>query len=255
MRRNDFNYRILEERSHRPWPMPAGAWVMRQTWHHLLFAHWRLDADSLRGHIPAGLELDTYQGEAWLGIVPFHMTNVAPRGVPALPWVSAFPELNVRTYVRLEGKPGVYFFSLDATNPLAVWGAWTLFHLPYFTASMTVSVVDDHVRYASRRRSGESARFVAEYWPCAEPQAPAPGSLEAFLTERYCLYAADSASRLHRLEIHHPPWPLQGADARIAENTMAAAAGLTLPDSPPLLHYSRRQDMVAWLHHRVRAAA
>ena len=230
--------------------MPPAPWVMRQTWHHLLFAHWPLDAGALRQRIPAGLELDTYQGQAWLGIVPFHMTNVAPRGVPALPWLSAFPELNVRTYVRLEGKPGVYFFSLDATNPLAVWTAWTLFHLPYYTAAMRVGVAGEHVRYTSRRRSGRRPRFVAEYWPMAEPHHPEPGSLDAFLTERYCLYAEDSASRLHRLEIHHPPWPLQRAGARIAENTMAAAAGFTLPDVAPLLHYSRRQDMVAWMHHR-----
>jgi uncharacterized protein YqjF (DUF2071 family) len=255
VRQNDFNYRILDAQAHRPWPMPTGPWVMRQTWHHLLFAHWPLDAHSLRERIPAGLELDSYHGQAWLGIVPFHMTNVAPRGVPALPRVSAFPELNVRTYVRLEGKPGVYFFSLDATNPLAVWTAWSLFHLPYYTAAMTVATSGEHVRYASRRRSGQRPRFIAEYWPTAEPHPPAPGSLEAFLTERYCLYAEDSASRLHRLEIHHPPWPLQRAAARIAENTMAAAAGLTLPDCRPLLHYSRRQDMVAWLHHRAGVSA
>ena len=230
--------------------MPAGPWVMRQTWHDLLFAHWPLDEDVLRRRIPAGLQLDTYEGQAWLGVVPFHMTNVTPRGVPALPWLSAFPELNVRTYVRLGGKPGVYFFSLDATNPLAVWTAWTLFHLPYYTAAMTVAVSGGRVHYASNRRFGTQARFSAEYWPISEPRTPTPGSLEAFLTERYCLYAEDSASRLHRLEIHHPPWPLQSAAARIDQNTMAAAAGLPLPASTPLLHYSKRQDMVGWLHHR-----
>lgn len=224
---------------------------MRQTWHHLLFAHWPVDAPAVRARIPAVLDLDLHDAQAWLGIVPFHMTNVAPRGVPALPWLSAFPELNVRTYVRLGGKPGVYFFSLDATNPLAVWTARTLFHLPYYTADMAVTVAGERVQYASRRRAATRPRFQAEYWPTGPARPPVAGSLEAFLTERYCLYAVDRASRVHRLEIHHPPWPLQPADARIAENTMADAAGLRLPASAPLLHYARRQDMVAWRHHRV----
>ena len=223
---------------------------MRQTWLHLLFAHWPVDAHALRARVPSALELDLHDRQAWLGIVPFHMTNVAPRGVPALPWLSAFPELNVRTYVRFGGKPGVYFFSLDATNPLAVWTARTLFHLPYFTADMTVTVAAERVHYASRRRAGTRPRFRAEYWPTGAARPPAAGSLEAFLTERYCLYAVDGASRVHRLEIHHPPWPLQPADARITENTMADAAGLPLPPSGPLLHYASRQDMVAWRHHR-----
>jgi uncharacterized protein YqjF (DUF2071 family) len=251
MRQNDFNHSILEQVAHRPWPMPDEPWIMTQTWHDLLFAHWPVDADHLRDHVPPGLPLDLYEGQAWVGVVPFHMTNVAPRAVPALPWVSAFPELNVRTYVTVGDRPGVYFFSLDAGNPLAVGAARSLFHLPYFTAAMDVDVTGDRVRYRSHRRSNPSAVFEAEYQPAGPPAPPAPGSLDEFLTERYCLYAVDSAFKLLRLEIHHPPWPLQPAEAHIAENTMAAAAGLQLPSIAPLLHFAKRQDMVAWAMHRL----
>src|SRR3954467_8766290 len=137
---SDFNYTILNETAHRPWPMPASPWIMTQTWHDLLFAHWPVDARTLQAHLPAGLPLDRHDGQAWIGIVPFHITNLAPRGVPSVPFVSAFPELNVRTYVTLDGKPGGFFFSLDAGSAIAVAGARTLFHLPYFTARMHVEV-------------------------------------------------------------------------------------------------------------------
>ncbi len=123
---------IVDHVAHRPWPLPEGPWIMTQSWHDLLFAHWPVAADLLRARVPPGLELDLFERQAWLGVIPFHMTNVAPRGVPALPFVSAFPEINVRTYVRVGDKPGVYFFSLDAGNPLAVSVARGMFHLPYF---------------------------------------------------------------------------------------------------------------------------
>src|SRR5215213_3033801 len=159
---HDFNYAILDETAHRPWPMPDSPWLMTQTWNDLLFAHWPVDAALLRSLVPAPLELDLFEGQAWVAVVPFHMTNVAPRGVPALPWVSAFPELNVRTYVRRNGRGGVYFFSLDATNPLAVGVARTLVHLPYFTAAMTVGHTDEWVSYRSSRSSA-AAEFVGRY--------------------------------------------------------------------------------------------
>lgn len=226
--------------------MPNEPWIMTQTWHDLLFAHWRIDAEMLRARVPRALELDLYAEDAWVGIVPFHMTNVAPRAVPSIPWVSAFPELNVRTYVRVDDKPGVYFFSLDAGNPLAVGAARALFHLPYHTADMTVDVTGNRVKYRSERRSDSRAVFEAEYRPRGAAAPPAAGSLEEFLTERYCLYAVDSNDGVHRLEIHHPPWPLQPAEAHIATNGMAEAAGLRLPPASPLLHFAKRQDMVAW---------
>ena len=245
---SDFNYRILEETAHRPWPMPSGPWVMTQTWHDLLFAHWPVDAAALRNRVPDAFEIDLFEGEAWLAVVPFRMTNVAPRGVPALPWLSAFPELNVRTYVRAGDRTGVYFFSLDATNPIAVAVARGLFHLPYFTASMACPGRDGWIHYRSERsRSGpRRARFVGRYRPLGPPRPPTPGTIEHFLTERYCLFTTDGRGRPRSLDIHHPRWPLQAAEAELATNTMADANGFSLPPIPPLLHFSKRQDMVAW---------
>jgi uncharacterized protein len=220
---------------------------MTQTWSDLLFAHWPFAPDVLAQTLPRGIELDLYEGRAWLSIVPFRMSNVAPRSVQALPWISAFPELNVRTYVRVHDKPGVFFYSLDATNPLAVHTARTVFHLPYYKAEITVEAEDCGIRYRSRRsRALVSAEFVGTYAPTGLAASPVPGTLEHFLTERYCLYTTNRQGRVYRLEIHHPPWPLQPARVDIAVNTMAAAAGLTLPDVSPLVHFSRRQDVVAW---------
>ena len=248
---HDFNRRILQAVAHRPWPMPDRPWLMTQTWHDLLFAHWPVPLDQLFPKVPQPLAIDLFEEHAWLGIVPFRMTNVAPRGVPALPWISEFPELNVRTYVRVNGKPGVYFFSLDAGNPLAVQAAWLTLNLPYFSASMNVVLDEGQVRYSSRRLKDPTAQLVATYRPTGDAFEPRPDTLEYFLTERYCLYARNHRGQPYRLDIHHPPWPLQPADATFVKNTMAEAAGLTLPRIPPLLHYARRQDMVAWGPERI----
>ncbi len=248
MQNHDFNAAILDEVAHRPWPMPAAPWIMTQTWHDLLFAHWPVDKVRLADCLPPSLELDLFEGEAWLGIVPFHMTNVAPRGVPSLPWVSAFPELNVRTYVRRGGRPGVYFFSLDAGNPVAVATARALFHLPYFQASMTVEDEGGRIHYRSRRAGSIAvpADLVVSYAPDGAVFHAVPGTLEYFLTERYCLYTVDAQAHALRLDIHHPPWALQPAEARFQTNTMVDAAGLRLPGRAPLVHFSKRQDVVAW---------
>jgi uncharacterized protein YqjF (DUF2071 family) len=248
-----FNYAILDEVAHRPWPMPDSPWIMTQTWHDLLFAHWPVDKVRLASLIPDVLELDLFDGEAWVGIVPFHMTNVAPRGVPSLPWVSAFPELNVRTYVRAGGKPGVYFFSLDAGNPLAVAAARGLFNLPYFVAAMEVEEKVREIHYRSRRTASDAppAELVASYAPAGPVFTATPGTLEYFLTERYCLFTVADDGHARRLDIHHPPWPLQPANAMFQTNTMADAAGLRLPSRAPLLHFAKRQDMVAWTLQRV----
>jgi uncharacterized protein YqjF (DUF2071 family) len=235
----------LDQTAHRPWPLPSRRWVMTQIWHDLLFAHWRVDERLLRPHIPAAFEVDRFDGSAWLGVVPFFMSGVAPRGCPPVPWLSAFPELNVRTYVSpRDGKRGVFFFSLDAARLPAVVGARTAFRLPYFHASMQITRSGDAVHYASRRRRGE-ASFIARYQPTGPAFTPARGSLEFFLTERYCLYHVDPFGRPSRLEIHHAPWALQPARAEIAKNTMADGLGIPL-EGAPLLHFAKRQDAVAW---------
>ena len=228
--------------------MPGRPWVMTQTWHDLLFAHWPIDAHVLRSKIPPGFALDLFDGVAWIGVVPFRMSNVGPRGAPPLPWVSAFAELNVRTYVQVDDKPGVYFFSLDASSAMAVWTARALFNLPYYRASMALTRRGTQIEYESRRgRDGHAAELVATYGPVGTAFHPIPGSLEYFLTERYCLYNRDRGGAPYRLEIHHPPWTLQPAHATLTRNSMADASGLALPSESPVLHFVERQDVVAWM--------
>jgi uncharacterized protein len=245
--RDTFDFGVLNDVAHRPWPLPDRPWIMTQSWHDLLFAHWPIDRDRLRALVPPGIDIDLHDGQAWIGIVPFQMTNVAPRGLPPLPWISAFPELNVRTYVVRDGKPGVYFFSLDAGNPIAVATARALFKLPYYTADIRVETADGYVRYESRRSGSEPpAALSCRYRATGETSEPAPGTIEYFLTERYCLYVVDGGLRVHRLEIHHRRWRLQPAELEISTNTMADAAGISLPSVAPLLHFSERQDTVAF---------
>ncbi len=228
---------------------------MTQSWHDLLFAHWRVDVSEVRRAVPAAFDLDLFDGEAWLGVVPFHMTNVGLRATPTMPWISAFPELNVRTYVRVADRPGVFFFSLDAARWLAVAAAHTLLNLPYYTADMTLERRGNALRYESMRRRRQRAQFTASYEPRGVPFAASLGSIEYFLTERYCLYHYNRRGDPYRLEIHHRPWSLQIADATITTNTMAAASRLTLNGPPALLHFARRQDVVAWAPTRLFAPA
>jgi len=238
----------LEQGAHRPWPLLAGRWVMAQTWHELLFAHWPVGAAQLRPLIPAGLEVDVFEGKAWLGVVPFRMSGVRLRGTPAVPGLSAFPELNVRTYVVAGGKPGVWFFSLDAANGIAVAVARAWFHLPYFRARMSCTERNGWIEYQSERVHGgaPSAKLRGRYRASGEVFASRRGTLEHFLTERYCLYAQDAKGRLIRGEIHHAPWPLQPAQAEFTANTMAQAAGVTLRPAEPVLHFAKRLDVVVW---------
>ena len=217
---------------------------MRQTWNDLLFAHWPLPPEALAQKIPAPLELDLFEGKAWLAVTPFHMSGIRARGLPALPGTSAFPELTVRTYVRFKDKPGVFFFSLDAASHLAVRGARAAFRLPYFFADMEVRLNGGRVRYHLRRQDGE-AELKARYGPTSEVRVREKGTVEHFLTERYCLYTADRG-RLWRAEIHHMPWPLQDASAEFETNTMAAASGIEISGPPALLHFAKRLDVLVW---------
>jgi uncharacterized protein len=243
---------ILQDLQHRPWPLPPGPWVMAQSWHDLLFAHWPVDAAKLRALIPEKLAIDTFEGQAWLAVVPFRMSGVRLRWTPAAPWLSAFPELNVRTYVTRDGKPGVWFFSLDAGNSLAVAIARDWFHLPYFRARMRCSERDGWIEYTSERTHSRAPTAVLKgrYRPVSPSNISRPGSLEHFLTERYCLYSVDGRGRIIRGEIHHPPWPLQRAEAKFDLNTMASSIELAL-EPPPLLHFAKRQDVLVWQPERV----
>ena len=217
---------------------------MKQTWNDLLFAHWPIPFAELRPLVPDGLMLDTFNGQCWIGVVPFWMSGVRARGLPAVPGLSRFPELNVRTYVTYGGKPGVYFFSLDITSHLAVWGARTFYHLPYFHACMKTREERGQILYSSERGS-HPAGFCGSYGPTGPTRMRDKGSLEDFLTARYCLYTMHE-KQVYRCDIHHLPWPLQDATASIERNTMAATAQIALPGSAPLLHFSKTLDVLIW---------
>jgi uncharacterized protein YqjF (DUF2071 family) len=243
----------LEQVAHRPWPPPAGPWIMAQVWHDLLFAHWPVPETLLRPHIPARLAIDTFDGQAWLGVVPFRMSGVRLRRTPAVPWLSAFPELNVRTYVVANGKPGVWFFSLDAANRIAVAVARAWFHLPYFRARVSCEERSGWIEYECERSHRGAACGVlnGRYRAIGEKFSAEPGSLEHFLTERYCLYTTNAKGQVISGEIHHAPWPLQAAEAELVSNTMPEAAGIYLAPAKPLLHFSKRQDVVVWQPQRL----
>jgi hypothetical protein len=239
--------RVVREQGHRPWPMPAGRWLMAQTWEDLLFAHWPVPADVLRPLVPEPLSIDTFSGDAWLGITPFEVTGLRLRGTLPVPRASHFPELNVRTYTTFAGTPGIWFFSLDAASAVAVAAARRSYRLPYHHADMAIARAADGISYRAARtsRDGRAAELRASYSATGEPSVSRAGTLEHWLTERYCLYAVDERGRLLRADIHHPPWPLQPAAASFHVNTMAPA-GVELPAAPRLLHFARRQDVVIW---------
>ncbi len=221
---------------------------MKQVWHDLLFMHWPIAAEQLRPLIPRELEIESYDGSAWIGVVPFRMSGIRARWLPPIPGTSAFPELNVRTYVKSGGKPGVWFFSLDAANSLAVAGARRFFHLPYFRARMRVkNGPQGGITYDCHRthRNAPAADFRGRYRPLGGPFQAKQGSLEYFLVERHCLYAA-AGSRIFRGEIDHSPWPLQVAEAEVEVNTMAAGHGISLPATKPLLHFVQQQEVKVW---------
>jgi len=235
---------------------------MAQTWHDLLFAHWPIPAAELRPHVPRELEIDTFDGQAWVGVVPFRMSGVRLRLLPPVPGNGAFPEMNVRTYVKLGTSPedgiartGVWFFSLDATPALVVAAARATFHLPYFQARMRCDPRGEAIDYESERVRPAVPRAVwrGRYEPKGPVFRSRPGTLEHWLTERYCLWARSATGPLLRGEIHHAQWPLQAAHSSIHEDTMAAAQGLRLPASDPHLLFARRLDVRIWKPRRERA--
>jgi uncharacterized protein YqjF (DUF2071 family) len=221
---------------------------MGQSWERLLFMHWPLEPQVLRPAVPAELPIDTFEGRAWIAITPFDVRALRLRGTPPIPWISHFPELNVRTYTTVDGRAGIWFLSLDAGSAPAVAAARRAYRLPYFRARMHLACHRERISYRSSSESPNRPRAAlhVKYTPTGPRFTAPPGTLEHFLVERYCLYALDDAQRLHRADIHHPPWQLQPAAATIHENTMTAPFGIELPAAPPLLHYAQRQDVVIW---------
>ena len=226
---------------------------MTQRWNDLLFLHYSLDPELVRAKVPNVLTLDTYRQRAWVTVAPFWINHLRPPGVPSVPWFSNFNEINVRTYVSYDGKPGVYFFSLDASNLSAVWGARVFYRLPYWQASMKVSGKGKTtIKYDSKRQHGpKPAELKCSYGPASARAFHArPSSLEHFLTERYCLYTT-TRNRLYRGDIHHLPWDLQDAQVEMKQNTMAQPTGLQLAPEADIAFFARELKVLFWAPERL----
>lgn len=217
------NLLTIDRRSHRRRPnrRPAGFHI----WSDLLFIHWRLPPESIVRLLPRDLTLDTWEGDAWVGLVPFRMSGVRPWWSPR---GARFLETNVRTYVHFQGRgPGVWFFSLEANHWLAVQTARTLWHLNYHWAEMCFERDGDHLCYRSRRRSSHAESNIEARIAGDQPPAPAmDGTLEHFLVERYLLYARSRLGSLWRGQVHHPPYLLQSAELMRCEQSLLAASGI-----------------------------
>ena len=249
---------LLCQVEHRPFPLPRRPWVMMMRWHDLLFAHWALEPDSVRAAMPHPLrhKLEVHQGKAWVGVVPFWMSDVRLRATPAMPKLSTFPELNVRTYVRVNGRAGIYFFSLDTTRWAAVLGARWIYNLRYFHARIRIRRGKEWHWYSSERRQPPRPAVFRGRYRALEGESflAREHELENFLVERYCLYAVRRGQIL-RGDIHHTPWELRTAEAEIWENNVAQSQGLELPANPPLLHYASQVDALAWWPEQITRAA
>jgi uncharacterized protein YqjF (DUF2071 family) len=220
---------------------------MHQKWGKLLFMHWRLDPKLLRPLVPQGLEIDTFDGSAWIAIVPFTMWDIRafPPYAPAVPGLNSMHELNVRTYVHLNGTPGVWFFSLDCNNTAAVFGARTFYYLPYYNAKITLEQNDLEIVYSLNRTDEPPANFHAS-WTIGQPIPHSESdSLDFFLTERYCLFS-EHKGKLYRSRIHHPRWPLQTATLNSHSSTMISACNLPEPADPPILNYAEEIAVDIW---------
>lgn len=226
---------------------PTGFPIMHQTWGKLLFMHWRIQEKLLRPLIPKTLEIDAFDGSAWIGIIPFTMWGIRASFLPPIPGTNVFHELNVRTYVHFNGVPGVWFFSLDAANKLAIWGARKFYYLPYFNAEMSLLQTGNTIQYASERNDPRGAPATLQTsWAIGAPLPPAsPESLDFFVTGRYCLYS-ENEGELYRCRIHHEPWPLQSATLHSLNSTMIEAQGLPTPQGDPLLHYCEELSVEIW---------
>lgn len=242
------NDNLLQHSTHRPWPLPHHAWCMTQTWDDLCFLHWPLDPHQLRSLLPNSVELDTFDGRAWLGIIPFNLSHIRLRGLPTLPFLSHFPEINVRTYVRRDDKPGIWFFSLDASHAILSEVARHWFRLPYRHSQVSMQHRDGWIEYSCHKSQIGKVpiEFRARYRPIGPVSLADPGTLAHWLTERYCLYTINHAGDLFRAEITHIPWPLQPAEVQIDRNTLSLADGISLHGTPPIVHYSKSITSLIW---------
>ena len=233
--------------------------LLHQNWHHLLFLHWEVPAADLQRLLPLRLTVDTFEGKAYVGLVPFALTGVRPVMTPPLPWISSFHEINVRTYVHCEGRdPGVWFYSLDASSSIAVAAARAAYKLAYFGADIDFRAgegANPAIDFHSRRTDGRGtmpADARIRYQPVEGPvTAAAPGSLEHFLVERYILYAEDERRELYRARVHHQPYPVQRVEVLELEETLIWAAGIKRAALPAHRHYAREVNVKVYPLQRV----
>lgn len=213
----------------RPTRNPAGY----QRWNRLLFAHWEVAPEAIQATLPPGLHVDEHDGRAYIGVVPFFMERVRPAFLPPMPWISWFLELNVRTYVYDDaGRPGVWFYSLDCNQPVAVALARRFFHLPYEHARLRAKCTDQGVDYVCRRRTADAPEVRYAWRHDNAAHAAEPGSLEFFLVERYLLFSADRRGRLYSGQVHHAPYRIRQPDVAACSAGPVRQAGFAVPDGP-----------------------
>ncbi|KAA9031579.1 YqjF family protein [Niallia endozanthoxylica] len=239
---------IMGDIGRRPWPLPSKNWIMRQRWRNLLFSHWPIPPEILRRHIPSALEIDTYQGYAYLGVIVFVIEGIHPRGLSSISLTPVFPEVNLRTYVHYQGKPGVFFLSLDVED----WASYTIarrwYRLPYKKASILFQKDGETCICQSVRKGtiDPSISFGVKYEPTSELYFPKEGTLDYWLTERYCLFSTNNGSNIYSGEIHHQPWPLQKAEAEISKNTLFTPFKMEGVEGKPIYHFSKGLDTLFW---------
>ncbi|WP_147534318.1 YqjF family protein [Bacillus marasmi] len=239
---------LLNDISHRLWPIPSGIWIMKQKWSNLLFAHWPIPEESLRSYIPSSLKIDTFNGAAWLGVVAFVMDGIYLRGLKGFSVTPRFTEVNVRTYVHYNGKPGVYFLSLDVGDKASLMVAKRWYRLPYQPAKSSLKMEDKAVYWENIRRGKSKIpiEFKGKFVPLSRVYYPEQGTFEHWATERYCLYSKDNRDNLYTAEIHHSQWPLQNVEAEIFSNTLFTPFQLQPTESKPIVHFSKGLETIFW---------
>lgn len=240
--------KLMKDIAHRPWQLPSKHWIMRQTWSNLFFTHWPIAPEMIRPYIPQSLQIDTFNRYAWVGVVLFVMKGVYPRGLNCISLIRPFPEINVRTYVQFDGKPGIYFLSIDVGD----WASCTIakrwFRLPYFSSDVFFDRKDQNFYFQSNRKgiANTTIKFNGKYIPLPGVFYPQKGTLDHWLTERYCLYSKDQKGNLYCGEIHHRPWPLQNAESEIPTNSLLSPFNFDLTGVKPISHYSKGVDSFIW---------
>jgi uncharacterized protein YqjF (DUF2071 family) len=240
---------VIQRNAWRPIPVPQRTWASYQSWDNLLMCHWPIDPALLRPQVPAELELDLFDQQAWIGLIPMLMGEIRLRDLGGIPGEAQFPELNFRTYVRYGGRAGVYFFDVYAHALLADIGARLFFHTPYLPAEVQFDQTDDggfHFKSHRELSFPPHAKFEATYRPKGDPFQCKPGSIQEFHAERYSAFARTFTGAIVRGDLIHDPWEIQEVDAEIQENTVLAGAGFDLPLMAPNVHYAKGVQTVLW---------